>query len=113
MITIDVLKEFGANTDEGLARCMGSEALYLRLVASIPSEKNFDKLVSSTQAGDLDGAFEAAHALKGVAANLSLTPLFEKVDEITELLRSRTEMDYSELINDIIALRDELAKLCE
>ena len=48
--------------------------------------------------GDLDAAFETAHALKGMYANLSLSPLTKPVSEITELLRGRTETDYSPLL---------------
>ena len=113
MITVDALKNFGANVDEGLGRCMGNEALYLKLVATIPREKNFGKLSESIQNNDLDGAFEAAHALKGVLGNLSLTNMYDKVADITELLRARTEMDYSEKVAEIMNARDELAKLCE
>ena len=64
-------------------------------------------------AGDLKTAFESAHALKGVLGNLSLTPLYDKVSEITELLRARTETDYSPLLSEISALRDGLKKLEE
>ena len=39
MLTIDALKEYGANVDEGLGRCMGNEALYLKLVSTIPNEE--------------------------------------------------------------------------
>ena len=113
MITVDALKSFGANVDEGLGRCMGNEALYLKLVATIPGEKNFGKLSESIQNNDLDGAFEAAHALKGVLGNLSLTNMYDKVADITELLRTRTEIDYSEKVAEIMNARDELAKLCE
>ena len=113
MLSIDVLRRFGANVDEGLGRCMGNEALYLKLVATIPGEKNFGKLSESIQNNDLDGAFEAAHALKGVLGNLSLTNMYDKVADITELLRARTEMDYSEKVAEIMNARDELAKLCE
>jgi len=113
MITIDLLKEFGANVDEGLNRCMKNEALYLRLVATIPKEKSFDELKESISSGDLDTAFERAHALKGVTGNLSLTPLYDPIVQITELLRARTEMDYTELVEEILAQRDKLAKSCE
>ena len=43
MLTIDSLKKFGVDTDTGLARCMGNEALYLRLAASVPAlmEKSY------------------------------------------------------------------------
>ena len=113
MITIEKLQEFGANTEEGLTRCMKNEALYLRLVATAPNEKNFDKLRTALHAGDLDGAFEAAHALKGVLGNLSLTPLYEKAVEITELLRAKTEMDYSPLEDELFLLKNRLKDLCE
>ena len=50
---------------------------------------------------DLDAAFEAAHALKGVLGNLGLTPLYEPVAEMTECLRSKTDKDYSAYIDVI------------
>ena len=61
---------------------------------------------------DLKAAFEAAHALKGVLGNLSLTPLYTPVVEITELLRSNTDMDYKSLLDTILEKRDELGRLC-
>ena len=95
MITIEKLNAFGANTTEGLERCCGNQALYLRLVNMVPSEKNFEGLKTALEAGDLDSAFQSAHALKGVLGNLSLTPMYKKSVEITELLRSRTQTDYA------------------
>ena len=112
MITIEKLNTFGANTAEGLARCFGNEALYLKLVATIPGEGNFDKLKNAIGDRDFENAFLAAHALKGVLGNLSLTPLYMKVVDITELLRSKTDTDYAPLLSDILALQEELDKLC-
>ena len=112
MITIDKLKKFGANTDEGLGRCYGNEALYLRLVNMIPDEGSFNTLEEALKDGDLDKAFEAAHALKGVLGNLSLTPMYDKCGEITELLRARTQMDYTDLLSEFLGQRDTLKALC-
>ena len=103
MLTIEKLNDFGANTEEGLGRCAGNKALYLKLVGMIPAEANFDKL---------DNAFEASHALKGVLGNLSLTPMYQVSVEITELLRARTEMDYTPLLQDLLTKRDTLGALC-
>ena len=50
---------------------------------------------------DLDKAFDAAHSLKGVLGNLALTPVYQPVYEITELLRERIDIDYSEYIKTI------------
>ena len=112
MITIDELKQFGANTDEGVARCMGNEEFYLKLVSTVPGQKEFTVLSDKIAEGDLSAAFEAAHALKGVLGNLSLTPLYDKVCEITELLRVKTDTDYSELLKQISDLKEELKLAC-
>ena len=112
MITIEKLKAFGANTEEGLGRCMGNEALYLRLVATIPAEKNFDKLKTSIESNNLDEAFDAVHALKGVLGNLALTPMFDMAVKITEPLRNRPAMDYSGMVSELLNLRDKLSELC-
>ena len=110
-MTLDDLREYGANVDEGLARCLGNEEFYLRLVASLKGDAGFDALKSALEAHDLEGAFAAAHSLKGSLGNLSLTPLYEPVYEITELLRTGTEMDYSEIMATIEKRRDELFAL--
>ena len=57
-------------------------------------------------------AFEAAHSLKGVLGNLSLTPLYDKVCEITELLRAGEDADYAALTAETDGLREELRALC-
>lgn len=111
MITIRDLKQFGADTDEGLARCLGNEGLYLRLVGMIPNEKSFGQLQDALEAKDLDRAFEAAHSLKGVLGNLSLTPMYKVCSEMTELLRARTDTDYSQYISELLRLRGELSAL--
>ena len=112
MLTIDSLKAFGANTEEGMGRCLNNEAFYLRLVKMIPQDKNFERLYDCLGSGDLNGAFEAAHALKGALGNLSLTPIYNKAVEITELLRSRTQMDYAPLAAEIKALQAKLVEIC-
>ena len=90
MLTIDALNTYGANTAEGLSRCFGNEAFYLRLVNMGLADPNFDRLRGALAAHDTAGAFEAAHALKGSLGNLSLTPLFEPISELTEKLRGQT-----------------------
>ncbi|MDD5942775.1 Hpt domain-containing protein [Fibrobacter sp.] len=72
----------------------------------------FRKLKDSIAAKDLKAAFEAAHALKGVLGNLSLTPLYTSVVEITELLRNNTDKDYKSLLDTILEKKDELGRLC-
>ena len=111
MLTIEQLKEFGANTAEGLERCMNNEAFYLRLVGMAAADANFERLPEAIASGDLGGALEAAHALKGVLANLSLTPILTPAVEITEMLRGRQQADYAPLLEEIRAQREALQAL--
>lgn len=101
MFTVEDLRSFGANVDEGLSRCMNNESFYLRLVGKSLEDSHFSQLEEAINKADLAGAFEAAHALKGVLGNLALTPLYQPVSEITELLRSRKEMDYTPYMLEI------------
>lgn len=112
MLTIETLKEYGADTDSGLMRCVNNEAMYLRLVRSVTALENFGQLEDALASGDINAAFQAAHGLKGVVNNLSLTPLSEPVSEITELLRAGKEMDYSGYLDEIRKQKDLLEKLC-
>ena len=87
MITLENLKAFGADTDTGLSRCMNNAGFYLRLVNMELNDQNFSRLQDALAAGNTKDAFEAAHALKGALGNLSLTPIYTPVAQLTELLR--------------------------
>ena len=108
MLSIESLKEAGAEVDSGLERCLGNEAFYLKLVNMVLDDEGFKKLRTAVEAGDLKQGFEHAHALKGVLANVALSNILEPVLVITEALRAGEERDYSELLDQIDG---ELAKL--
>ncbi len=112
MLTIDALKDYGANVEEGLQRCVNKEALYLRLVKMVPGNEGFQKLAEAVEANDLEAGFQAAHGLKGICANLALTPLLDPVVEMTELFRAKTETDYRPLLNKVLDARERLAAIC-
>ena len=108
-MNVQDLAAYGANVEEGLGRCMGNEQFYLRLVDTVREDATFDALAEALGDGRLSDAFEAAHALKGSLGNLAITPLYEPVCELTELLRAETDMDYSGLLATI---QQEHEKLC-
>lgn len=91
MLTVDALKAYGANTEEGLARCLNNEAFYLKMVGMMKDDSHAQALTTAVAEGNLQAAFEAAHALKGSLANLALTPALDAVTDILEPLRRREE----------------------
>ena len=111
MITLDKLNQFGANTKEGLDRCMNNEAFYLRLVDKAINDDSFIKLKNELENKNLDNAFQISHSLKGVFGNLSITPIYEIVYELTEELRERKDIDYKDYIEKLLEKREELIKL--
>ena len=111
MITIDNLAELGANVAEGVARCMGKEDFYLKLVNMVVADDGYERLKAAIEAHDLEEGFERAHALKGAVSNVSLTPLLEPISEMTELLRDRSDIDYSDLVNKMFEELDKLRAL--
>lgn len=111
MLTIDGLREFGADVDEGLKRCVNNEEFYLRMVEKAMDDPTVEELFSSIEGKDLDTAFEKAHALKGVWGNLALKPLYDPVAEMVELLRSGKDVDYSGFVELIREKKSELESL--
>ena len=112
MLTIEALRRYGANTNEGLARCLNNEAFYLRLVTMLGQDAHARMLQEAIARNDLTAAFEAAHAMKGSLANLSLTPALSVVNDILEPLRRREERDdYPELAQRVSDEMDRLQAL--
>ena len=101
MISTEKLKSLGCNIDEALERCMGDIDFYIECLPEAFVKERYEKLEELIKEKNYNEAFEAAHALKGVLANLSLDPMFEPVSNVTEALRSRTDMDYSGLLSEM------------
>ncbi len=112
MSVMDQLKAAGANLDEGLARLAGNEELYLKLVKMTLENKGFEKLGEDLKAGNLEEAFQSAHALKGVTGNLSLTPLFDAICGIVEPLRVKDpSFDYAAQYEKIMELYKQFIEI--
>ena len=110
-MTIDSLRSFGANVDEGLERCMGMEDFYMEMIELGLSDERFDQLGPVLDSGNLEESFEVVHALKGVIGNLALTPLYDTICEITEHLRANENIDYKPLYTKLIEQRNTIRNL--
>lgn len=115
MLTIAALRDYGANTDDGLRRCMNNESFYLRLVGMALKDGSFDRLRDALLHSERKAAFEAAHALKGALGNLGLTPLYAVAVDLTEELRGEGELSQLALLlgGRLFMLRNELEEIAE
>lgn len=105
---LEELKDLGANIDEGLERLGGNQALYERLLGSFLKTMETHRLAADFDAGDLAGAIEKTHAIKGTSGNLSITPLYEAYTDIVALLREEKPEEAREVLVKILPVQEEI-----
>lgn len=88
----EAYEKIGANYDDACARLMGEEML-ARFALKFLDDESMDKLEAAMAAGDAEGAFMAAHTLKGVSQNLGFDNLYEPAVVVTEALRGADAVD--------------------
>lgn len=100
------LERKGADIDGIMARFLRDEALYADCLQEFVRDENFEALKTAIAIGDYPRAFECAHALKGVAGNLGLVPLYRAVGDITDALRAKRYDALDSLYPSVIFNRD-------
>ena len=68
-----------------------NEAILTRFVLKFPTDPSMQQLRDAVAAGDVETSFRSVHTLKGVAANLGFTQLYQAAWNLTEQLRPRQE----------------------
>lgn len=84
----------GGNYDEAFNRLRSDDRL-IRFLKKLLDDPTFGMLESAFGSGDAELAFRAAHTLKGVGLNLSLTDFYESASALTEALRGKSVIDDS------------------
>jgi HPt (histidine-containing phosphotransfer) domain-containing protein len=78
------------NEEEGKKRVMNNGKLYAKLLAKFKSDTNIEDLSASADAEDREKAQAAVHTLKGIAANLSLTELFNQSLDVETQIKGKS-----------------------
>ena len=75
---------------QGKKRVMNNGKLYAKLLTKFKSDTNMNALLTHTDTQDWEKAQSAAHALKGLAANLSLIELFNQSLDIETQIKGKS-----------------------
>ena len=78
------------NVEEGTKRVANNTKLFVKLLTKFKADTSLDELAAALTAGDMEKAQIAAHTLKGLSANLSLTELFKQSLELETQIKART-----------------------
>lgn len=93
MTVKECYEAIGADYEDVMGRLRKDERVQ-KFVLKLLDDKSYELLENSVASKDMSEAFRAAHTLKGVCQNLSLTPLFQSASDLAERLRNA--QDYSE-----------------
>ncbi len=74
---------------ERVFACFHDDARITKFLKMFLEDENYKKLCETLPAGDIEGAFLAAHTLKGVCQNLALDDLYDADVRVTEALRAK------------------------
>ena len=100
------VKEFyaaiGGDYDRALQMLM-NDAFITKLLKKFAEGSYYDELRKAREDNDVPHTFAITHTLKGVAGNLSLSPIYEKASAICEATRNKKDgVDVSKEMNDLI-----------
>ena len=77
------------NEEEGKKRLMNNAKLYAKLLTKFKTDTNLDELINFVGEQDWEKAQGAAHTIKGIAANLSLTELFNQSLDVETQIKGK------------------------
>lgn len=95
------LVDAGINYDEGLNRFMQKEETYLKYLRRIGEDRNMSVLRKKIEENDVEGAFAAAHTIKGVCANLSIDGINAVLNPMVEILRAGSMENVEDMMEEV------------
>lgn len=80
----------GSDYEDVMGRLRTDERVK-KFLLKVPGDPSYALLCSSLEQRDIPEAFRAAHTLKGISQNLSLTKLYASSAQLCDMLRDRQE----------------------
>lgn len=109
MTVKEFYEEIEADYDDVHMRLLDDERIK-RFLLKFLNDGSYSQLCKAVENKDINEAFRAAHTLKGVTQNLSITPLYNTANVLTEKLRNARE--YSEDIDQMLdVIKEDYSKI--
>ena len=108
---LDKLREQGVDVDSILMSLNGKEALYEKFVLKFYNMIKEGEPIENYK--DYTELYERIHGLKGVVANLGITPLFNEYVKILDLIRAEKLDQIPMAIEEMNAVQERILKCIE
>ena len=90
------------DVDDGIKRVLNNSSLYVKLLGKFKNDTSVKDIEAAFEENDIEKARNLAHTLKGLAANLSLKELYDKVLEFEIQLKGGSfSPDLLALVKDV------------
>ncbi len=113
MSMLDELKYLGVNIEDALQRFMNNSSLYEKMLGKLVNNVKDINVLPSIEAGDYTAACDAAHTLKGVMGNLSITPLYKSYTQIVNLLREDNPEEAKKILLETLPVQEKIIACIE
>ena len=110
---MDQLRLWGCDMDGALERVADDRELLISCMEMFREDPGFAALEEALNNKDYSTAFDAAHTLKGVAANLGLTPLYQAAGTLVEPLRRGQYAQLEQLYQGFVIVRDQFFSIID
>lgn len=107
----DILKDKGVDVDKALERMKGNKDAYKSFLVEFFEDPDFEALKESIDQKDAREAFDYAHGLKGMAANLGLDGVHNALSVLVEILRQGSLEGAAESYGEVMAACDMITVL--
>ena len=98
---------------DGVNRLGGNKALYRRLLGNFVKAVRENGISTDFDEENYSDITDKAHAIKGIAGNLSVTPVYEGYTQIVSLLRSGEPKRAKEVLVKITPVLNEIIECIE
>lgn len=86
---INELTSLGCDMEGTMERFLNNEELFFKCLGKALNDKSFKELGTSLEEKNCETGFDHAHNLKGLIANMGLTPMLDEIVKIVEPLRNK------------------------
>lgn len=95
------LEQEGVAVSEAVKRLLGNMPMYERFLRRFPDDPNYGRLVEAVAGQDKKKTYSAAHTLKGICGNLSISHL-------QQLMTKQVALLYENRWEDAVAMMPEI-----
>ena len=108
---LEALENWGCDIKGAMERFLADEELYVTCLETVIMDEAFEKLGVALEQKQIQEAFDYAHTLKGVFANLGLKPMYLSVERLVEPLRAGNGENLETAYKELLEANDYLKQL--